>query len=177
VPPCPQMCGRNLPQHPRLLVATEAAEGEVLTGRRRRLGVGMGWTSIEPAAMGQDVHLWGRLSKSRSLCCGPRRMRCKICSMHDICQLSAGAWDGFAKVRCPAHGGSASAGGLGDARRVGQQVMKRSSLHTRHGSRLCDAPCPRQSEFMAPAKGRRAGKRHRHRGVSDRHHTILKWPA
>jgi alkanesulfonate monooxygenase SsuD/methylene tetrahydromethanopterin reductase-like flavin-dependent oxidoreductase (luciferase family) len=53
------VCGLHLPQHQLVLVVKQVAEGDVLTGGRLRLGVGVCWNSVESAAMGQDFHMWG----------------------------------------------------------------------------------------------------------------------
>ena len=43
-----------LPQRQILLVAKQAAEVDLLSGGRLRLGVGMGWNAVEFEALGQD---------------------------------------------------------------------------------------------------------------------------
>jgi probable F420-dependent oxidoreductase len=43
-----------LPQRPTVLVAKQAAEVDLLTGGRFRLGVGIGWNAVEYEALGQD---------------------------------------------------------------------------------------------------------------------------
>ena len=45
-----------LPQRQTALVAKQAAEIDVLTGGRFRLGVGIGWNSVEFEALGEDFH-------------------------------------------------------------------------------------------------------------------------
>ena len=49
-----------LPQRPTVLVAKQAAEIDILTGGRLRLGVGIGWNKLEYVALGQDFHNRGR---------------------------------------------------------------------------------------------------------------------
>lgn len=49
-----------LPQRQTALVAKQAAEVDVLTGGRFRLGVGSGWNSVEFEALGQDFRSRGR---------------------------------------------------------------------------------------------------------------------
>jgi probable F420-dependent oxidoreductase len=48
-----------LPQRQTALVAKQAAEVDVLTGGRLRLGVGIGWNSVEYEALGVDFHTRG----------------------------------------------------------------------------------------------------------------------
>jgi probable F420-dependent oxidoreductase len=43
-----------LPQRPTALVAQQAADLDLLSGERFRLGVGIGWNHVEYAALGQD---------------------------------------------------------------------------------------------------------------------------
>ncbi len=49
-----------LPQRPTALVAKQAAEVDLLTGGRFRLGVGLGWNAVEYEALGQDFSSRGR---------------------------------------------------------------------------------------------------------------------
>ena len=48
-----------LPQRQTALVAKQAAEIDVLSGGRLRLGIGVGWNQVEYAALGMDWHTRG----------------------------------------------------------------------------------------------------------------------
>ncbi len=49
-----------LPQRPTALVAKQAAEVDLLTGGKFRLGVGIGWNRVEYEALGQDFSTRGQ---------------------------------------------------------------------------------------------------------------------
>ena len=49
-----------LPQRQTALVAKQAAEVDLLSGGRLRMGVGIGWNAVEYEALGQDFHVRGR---------------------------------------------------------------------------------------------------------------------
>ena len=49
-----------LPQRQAVLVAKQAAEVDVLTAGKLRLGVGIGWNTVEYEALGMDFHNRGR---------------------------------------------------------------------------------------------------------------------
>lgn len=49
-----------LPQRQTVLVAKQAAQVDIVSGGRLRLGIGVGWNPVEYEALGQDWHVRGR---------------------------------------------------------------------------------------------------------------------
>ena len=49
-----------LPQRQTALVAKQAAQVDIVSGGRLRLGIGVGWNAVEYAALGQEWHVRGR---------------------------------------------------------------------------------------------------------------------
>ncbi len=56
---------RPLPQRQTALVAKQAAEVDLLSGGRLRLGIGIGWNSVEYEALGENFNNRGRRSEEQ----------------------------------------------------------------------------------------------------------------
>jgi probable F420-dependent oxidoreductase len=54
-----------LPQRQTALVAKQAAEVDILTGGKLRLGVGVGWNQVEYEALGMNFHIRGRVEEEQ----------------------------------------------------------------------------------------------------------------
>ena len=54
-----------LPQRQTVLVAKQAAEVDLLTGGKFRLGIGIGWNAVEYEALGKDFHTRGKRSEEQ----------------------------------------------------------------------------------------------------------------
>jgi len=54
-----------LPQRQTALVAKQAAEIDILTGGRFRLGVGLGWNAVEFESLGEEFHNRGRRAEEQ----------------------------------------------------------------------------------------------------------------
>ncbi len=54
-----------LPQRQTALVAKQAAEIDIVTGGRFRLGVGLGWNAVEFEGLGEDFHNRGRRAEEQ----------------------------------------------------------------------------------------------------------------
>ena len=114
-----------LPQRQTALVAKQAAEVDLLTGGRFRLGVGLGWNAVEYEALGKEFSDRGRRSEEQIACCagcGPSaasrstaytsgspaqawlRCRCSAPSRSGSAELGAratSAWGGWPTVGFP----------------------------------------------------------------------------
>jgi hypothetical protein len=72
-----------LPQRQTALVAKQAADVDILTNGRFRLGVGVGWNQVEYEALGIDFQTRARFAKSRSRCFVGFGMRSQLTSRFD----------------------------------------------------------------------------------------------
>ena len=133
-----------LPQRQTALVAKQAAEVDLLTEGRFRLGVGVGWNAVEYEALGKDFADRGRGSTSRSSCCagcGPSRPSPTTARYEHGHRRRPGA-----RCRCSARSRSGSA-------------ARRRAAYRRIG-RLADGWFPQ----VAPGPEARRGAGHRRRG-------------
>ena len=73
-----------LPQRQTALVAKQAAEVDLLSGGRLRLGIGVGWNHVEYEALGEDFHNRAAAAKSRWRSCAP-------CGLREVVNY-AGRW-------------------------------------------------------------------------------------
>jgi alkanesulfonate monooxygenase SsuD/methylene tetrahydromethanopterin reductase-like flavin-dependent oxidoreductase (luciferase family) len=60
-----------LPQRQTALVARQAADVDLMSGGRLRLGVGVGWNYVEYEGLGQDFHTRGARQEGPQRCAWP----------------------------------------------------------------------------------------------------------